>query len=139
MGRDSGFGAVFFAKPVISLVWYDNPRFFRVYSREGKVLERSAKSCQRISIDATYGRVSEGTFGDSLEESRLSDVCKANLNLFVSYCKFPIEHERTIPLFRLLPGLPSRIFSSLTAFLGGILLPDFALVVVMKTVQLSRL
>lgn len=26
----------------------------------------------------------------------------------------------TIPLFRLLPGLPSRIFSSLTAFLGGI-------------------
>ena len=28
----------------------------------------------------------------------------------------------TIPLFRLFPGRPSRIFSSLTAFLGGIFL-----------------
>ena len=30
--------------------------------------------------------------------------------------------ERTIPLLRLLPGRPSRIFSSFTAFFGGILL-----------------
>lgn len=29
-----------------------------------------------------------------------------------------------MPLFRLLPGLPSRIFSSLTAFFGGIFLLD---------------
>jgi hypothetical protein len=45
-----------------------------------------------------------------------------------------------MPLFKLLPGLPSRIFSSLTAFLGGILFfLAYGLVVVMKTVQLSRL
>lgn len=41
----------------------------------------------------------------------------------IRYCN--IVH--TIPLFKLLPGLPSRTFSSLTAFFGGIFL-DFAYV-----------
>lgn len=33
-----------------------------------------------------------------------------------------LKKEPTIPLFKLFPGLPSIIFSSLAAFLGGIFL-----------------
>lgn len=66
---------------------------------------------------------------DGLEEGGFADVCKADL----------IDSQRrpegadgrvgggaagglTIPLFRLLPGRPRRIFFSSTAFLGGIFL-----------------
>lgn len=68
------------------------------------------------------------TLGDGLEEGRLSDVCKADLK---ESQRTACGRERsvdggegmqklTMPLFKLLPGRPRRIFSSLTCFLGAI-------------------
>jgi len=39
MGRNSGLGVVFFAKPVISLVGNDDTGFFWVNGGEGEVLK----------------------------------------------------------------------------------------------------
>lgn len=79
--------------------------------------------------------------GDGLEQGGLSDVCKADLKesqraaCFCERssggeggssrsgwfkCEGQGEQKLTIPLFKLLPGRPSRIFSCLTSFLGGI-------------------
>ena len=105
----------------------------------------------------TYGGVTKVAFGDSLKESRFAHICKTDLQILsVAFnglrgcCSSKRRWElHTIPLFKLLPGLPSRSFSSLTAFLGGIFFfaakERFCVVVVgvevevSKTVQLSRL
>ena len=89
-----------------------------------------------------YGGVTKMALGDSLEESRLSHICEADLQTFISCIQGSMwEVElHTIPLFKLLPGLPSRIFFSSTFFLGGIFFfAAYERVVVDKTVQLSRL
>jgi hypothetical protein len=117
MGRNSGLGLVFFAKPVISLIRYEDTRFFRINGGEGEVLSLLAVSGRsRVS---SYGRISKVTFGDSLEECGFSNVCKTNLKI-ISVSLRPTAEQHTIPLFKLLPGLPSKSFSSFAAFLGGI-------------------
>ena len=68
MGRNSGFGVVFFAKPVVSLVGNNDTGFFGVNGSERKVLKLVRKIC-RGKVASAYGRVSEVAFGDSLEKS----------------------------------------------------------------------
>jgi hypothetical protein len=117
MGRDFRFRLIFFAKPVESLVWYNDSGLFRVNGGEGEVLSLLAVSGRsRVS---SYGRISKVTFGDSLEECGFSNVCKTNLKI-ISVSLRPTAEQHTIPLFKLLPGLPSKSFSSFAAFLGGI-------------------
>ena len=41
---------------------------------------------------ATYGRVTKRTLGDGLEQSRLSNICKTNLQVLLA--KFAIEKGR---------------------------------------------
>jgi hypothetical protein len=55
-----------------------------------------------------------------LEKRRLANVCKADLKWISKRLGAEEAAELTIPLFKLLPGLPSRTFSSFTAFFGGI-------------------
>jgi hypothetical protein len=64
-------------------------------------------------------------FGDCLEQRRFTDVRKPNLASTVNVRMTKNSKQGrllTMPLLRELPGLPRRIFSSLTAFLGGIFL-----------------
>jgi hypothetical protein len=117
MGRDFRFRLIFFAKPVESLVWYNDSGLFRVNGGEGEVLSLLAVSGR--SRVTSYGRISKVTFGDSLEECGFSNVCKTNLKI-ISVSLRPTAEQHTIPLFKLLPGLPSKSFSSFAAFLGGI-------------------
>ena len=55
MGGDSRLGVVFLAEPVISLVWYDNSRFFRVDGREGEVLQSLVLFCKAGILVLTAG------------------------------------------------------------------------------------
>lgn len=68
MGRNSGLGLIFFAKPIESVIGYKDTRFFGVNGCEGKVLRRISKDGEVVSIN-TYGRISKGALGNSLKES----------------------------------------------------------------------
>lgn len=111
--RDARLGLELLAQPVISCVGDDNAGFLRVDSSVGKV-----------------GRVAKVALCNGLEQSRFSDVCKADLNesqktaCTCEWSGWGRPRGRlmlTIPLFKLLPGRPRRIFFSSTCFLGGIL------------------
>lgn len=107
------FGLELLAQPVIPLVGDDDAGLFWFDGSVGEV-----------------GGVAKVTLGDSLEQSRFSDVCKADLNESqrAAYtCDWSGWGRQgggrllTIPLFKLLPGRPRRTFFSSTCFLGGIL------------------
>jgi hypothetical protein len=68
MGRDSGLGLVFFAKPIESVIGYEDTRFFGVNGGEGEVLRQVSKDRGEVSI-GTHGRISKGALGNSLKES----------------------------------------------------------------------
>lgn len=132
MCRNSGLWVVFLAEPLISLIWNEDTRLLRLDGREGEVLgiivsfdfdEKASRSWRQAGFAiCTYGRVSERAFGDSLEESRLSYVCKTDLEKVSKAFEHAMPWAHTIPLFRLFPGRPNRTFSSLTTFFGGIFL-----------------
>lgn len=113
VGGDPRLGLKLVAQPVISVIGDDDAGLFRVDGGIGEV-----------------GWIAEVALGDGLEEGGFTDVCKADL--IESQRRPEIASGRvlegrasgrlTIPLFRLLPGRPRRIFFSSTAFLGGIFL-----------------
>lgn len=111
VGGNSGFWRELVAEPVIPLVGDDNAGFLGFDGSIGKV-----------------GWVAQMAFRDGLEQGGFSDVCKADLKesqraaCTCARSGFWAEgfQELTIPLFRLLPGRPSRIFSGSACFLGGI-------------------
>ena len=68
MGRDARFGVVFLAQPVISLIWYNDSRFFGVDGCEGEVLAQvrdSVYSPARSNVRQGFLREH---FGNSLEQ-----------------------------------------------------------------------
>ena len=101
---------VVLTQPVVPLVGNDDTGLLRVNSGIREV-----------------GGVSQSASSDGLEQRRFTNVRETNLSSFMS--KTITEEEAaqlTIPLLRLLPGLPSMIFFSSWAFLGGIV-GDFEL------------
>lgn len=124
MCRYSRLWLVLLAEVLISRVWNNDSRFFWIDGCERKVLVGVSTSCRQVALsklDHTYGRVTKGTLGDSLEQRRFTNVRKTNLN--TSLAKIEVKHleeNHTIPLFKLFPGRPKRIFFSSTAFFGGI-------------------
>lgn len=113
VGRDPRLGGELVAQPVISVIGDDDAGLFGLDGGIGEV-----------------GRVAQVALGDGLEEGGFADVCKADL---IESQRRPEDADGrvgggaaggglTIPLFRLLPGRPRRIFFSSTAFLGGIFL-----------------
>lgn len=113
VGRDPRLGRELVAQPVISVIGDDDAGLFGLDGGIGEV-----------------GWVAQVALGDGLEEGGFADVCKADL--IDSQRRPEVAGGRvgggaaggglTIPLFRLLPGRPRRIFFSSTAFLGGIFL-----------------
>jgi hypothetical protein len=52
MSRDSGFGLVLFAKPVVSVIGYQYSRFFGVNGSEGEVLSLVSTGIVRVETEA---------------------------------------------------------------------------------------
>lgn len=67
MCGDSRFWVVFFAEPVVSVIWDDNSRFFGIDGSEREILSM-VRASSVIVKGLTYGGVTKTTFGDSLEE-----------------------------------------------------------------------
>lgn len=109
---DAGLWLVLLNQPVVTVIRDDDARLLGVNGGVGEV-----------------GGVAKVAPGDGLEEGRLSDVCKADLKecqrtacgreRSVNVGSWGMQ-KLTMPLFKLLPGRPRRIFSSLTCFLGAI-------------------
>src|SRR2546429_6048996 len=110
IGGDLGLWLVMLAQPVKAGIWDKNSSFFRFDGCVGEV-----------------GRIAQRAFRDRLEECRLADIGQANL-FFEKSVLWRLRDTawsgsvHTMPLFKLFPGRPSKIFSSFTAFLGGIFL-----------------
>jgi len=68
MGRNSRLGLVFFAKPVKSVIGYEDTRFFGINGGEGKILRQVSKDREEVNI-GTHGRISKGALGNGLKES----------------------------------------------------------------------
>lgn len=84
------------------------------------------KAPKVAGLASTYSWVSEGAFCDGLEQCRFTNVGETDLtHAIVSDGKMTeLRHREvihTMPLFRLFPGRPRRIFFSSACFLGGIL------------------
>lgn len=84
------------------------------------------KAPKVAGLASTYSWVSEGAFCDGLEQCRFTNVGEANLTHAKVSDGKTIETRykeviHTMPLFRLFPGRPRRIFFSSACFLGGIL------------------
>lgn len=113
------------AEPIVSWIRYNNPSFFWVYSGIREVLDPGllAYGVPKSSERATYSWITQRAFCNGLKQSRFSNICESNLALIVQHLQ-PREGviPHTMPLFRLFPGRPSRIFFSSSFFLGGIFL-----------------
>lgn len=80
----------------------------------------------------THRWVAQRALGDRLEQCRFANVSEADLLAsLVAFTAWALSmegvHQRTIPLFKLLPGRPRRTFFSSSFFLGGILLRSLGL------------
>ena len=109
-------------QPVEALIGNNNARLFWVDSGIREVLRKSV-AYQFRETRCTYGRVTKRAFGDGLEECRFTNIGEADLATTVNVRtrrRRKAGLSLTMPLFKLLPGRPSRTFSSLTCFLGGI-------------------
>ena len=68
VGWHAGFGVVFLAEPVVSLIGHNDASLLGVDGGIWEVLLGVSKSNAQGRCDQTYGGVSERAFGDSLEE-----------------------------------------------------------------------
>ena len=92
-----------FTEPVESVIWDNNTGFFWVDGGIWEVLSNMSESGQSVVLVVLTAGFPREHFVIAWKSVDL-----------------PTFARPTIPLFKLLPGRPSRIFSSLTAFLGGI-------------------
>lgn len=128
VGRDPRLGVVLFAQPVVALIRDDDAGLLGIDGGIGEVLGGGSATGRRCKVErrGTYGRIAQVALGDGLEERRLADVCQSNLwsPKTARQQDWRVKDwpggQPTMPLLRLFPGRPRRIFSSTTCFLGGI-------------------